>query len=144
MTHLYVAVGERGLVKVGRSRQPQARHKQLKAEFRKRGDSLVRFHPFQCARDVVSAERWIVEELRTREPATCGTEWFRTIGEDEAVGFTRRVSAPPPVLDRVGHIYAAYKSGDPKEIERVLSLSAWDWQARGVNVDRAHYDRRPK
>ena len=96
MTHLYVAVGEGGLVKVGRSRRPHYRHQQLKAEFRKRGDTLLRFHPFPCAHNTVNAERWIVSELRRQEPATCGTEWFRSIRASEAIGFTRRVSQPDP------------------------------------------------
>lgn len=91
MDYLYVATGRAGLLKVGRTSQPAARRSQLVYEFKRRDDKLLSFDSFECHRPAGAAERWVVSEFRKREPATCGEEWFRSIGKAEAIGFVRRV-----------------------------------------------------
>jgi len=85
MPYLYVAEGERGLIKIGMTTNPAAREKSLRQEFARRGEKMVRMVP--CTGDIPNARgpEWYVARLLSEmaTPAK-GREWFTGVPFDDA------------------------------------------------------------
>lgn len=74
---IYVAEGWRGLMKVGRTKNPDGRRAGLAKEFMRRGEALVRFHACELCGSAYAAEIALIEAVSRRVEKASGREWFR-------------------------------------------------------------------
>jgi hypothetical protein len=79
----YVALGERGLLKVGHTKRPQSRLIQLRKEFAAKGDQLARIEWCEPTYGSWAVERALIDFCRQRFTKHSGFEWFT--GADFAV-----------------------------------------------------------
>lgn len=122
--YLYVAQGRDGLIKVGITTSMLNRQQQLRREFGRRGDELIRMEQCGFGPNAAGAENGTVA-LLSRGGATCihGREWFRGASFDEA----SRIAAEK--FQQFGHI--RHRKLTPEEI------AALDEHWRRIRADRA-------
>lgn len=90
MHFLYVARGEKGLVKIGITSTPKRRAYDLSRRFKERGDGLreVRYCP--AVRAGFGLEGSLRDALRLKAAATEGKEWFYGLDFDETYQLVRQ------------------------------------------------------
>jgi len=74
---IYVVLGDRGLLKAGRTVHPLERRATLGGEFKKMGERVVHFEFSRLVFDGHAAETAFLATLSARHPQVKGREWFR-------------------------------------------------------------------
>lgn len=121
MSHVYVAQGRYGLLKIGATERPPAeRQRSLRKEFVARGDAMARFQAVAITGIKAAAvESALLAAVGGREQIASGREWFRSGSFDNAV--------------RAAHELADYYAdpGRRAELDRsILEQSAAEWGNR--------------
>lgn len=107
METIYVAQARCGLLKVGRTTNPDKRLLALRKEFRQKGAELARYVPCEPTTNGYLAERMLIDLFAERLPPHSGREWF--IGGEfdnaaraarEISDYVRETSKEPPVMSR--------------------------------------------
>jgi hypothetical protein len=81
MDRLYIARGERGLFKLGRTQDWPTRVHRLRTQFRQRGDEVAETHLFQeFDNGALGAENTLIRVLtQANQTRVDGREWFRDV-----------------------------------------------------------------
>jgi DNA-binding transcriptional regulator YdaS (Cro superfamily) len=81
---LYVAEFSGGLLKVGRSRNPQRRLTQHASVLEPTGVTLMRSSTFLCTGGAAAPERYLILKCAALAASQSRSEWFRGIGYEQA------------------------------------------------------------
>lgn len=92
METIYVAQARCGLLKVGRTSNPDKRLQGLRKEFKQKGAELARFAPCEPTTNGYYAERMLIELFSERLPLHSGREWFIGGQFDNAARAAREIS----------------------------------------------------
>ena len=127
MEHLYVAQGQGGLLKIGKSANPKLRKYSLAKEFKKRGDKLVRMVPCEAVNSAFGIE-WTLQRLTAeRHPRQSGREWFVGGDFDIALGVAQALTTKQALKE-------AYEAS-PKGIAAAAKLDAEMAQRRAEHQE---------
>ena len=92
METIYVAQSRCGLLKVGRTTNPDKRLLGLRKEFKRKGAELARFEPCEPTTNGWSAEKMLIDLFAERLPLHSGREWFIGGQFENAVRAAREIS----------------------------------------------------